>query len=89
MRGEEHPMLYVMDNCPDFIRTIPALQHDPDKPEDLDTTAEDHAADEARYGCMSRPWVPMSAIAPKPKPKPGQVWIGPPEIETGSKRTRI
>jgi hypothetical protein len=28
----------------DFIRTVPALQHDPDRPEDLDTSGEDHVA---------------------------------------------
>jgi hypothetical protein len=63
MKGGEdgRPMLYVFDTCKDFIRTVPALQHDPDKPEDLDTSAEDHVADEARYGCMSRPWVPKQA----------------------------
>ena len=52
------PMLYVGDECEDLIRTLPALQHDDKKPEDLDTDAEDHAADELRYACMSRPWRP-------------------------------
>ena len=68
MKGgeDERPMLYVFDTCKDFIRTVPALQHDPDKPEDLDTDAEDHVADEARYACMSRPWVPAQAIDEKP-----------------------
>jgi hypothetical protein len=56
--GDGNPMLVVFNTCLDFIRTIPALQHDADKPEDLDTEAEDHAADEARYACMSRPYVP-------------------------------
>lgn len=56
--GDGRPMLYVFSTCTDFIRTVPALQHDPDKPEDLDTDGEDHAADEARYACMSRPWIP-------------------------------
>jgi hypothetical protein len=51
------PMIVCTTDCTDSIRTIPVLQHDPDKPEDLDTTAEDHAADDWRYGCMSRPWV--------------------------------
>lgn len=56
------PMLYVFETCRDFIRTVPALPHDPNKPEDVDTSAEDHVADEARYACMSRPWVrPMPA----------------------------
>jgi hypothetical protein len=56
MVGDDAPMLYVFDTCIDFIRTIPALQHDMAKPEDLDTDGEDHAADEARYGCLSRPY---------------------------------
>jgi hypothetical protein len=50
------PMLYVFETCRDFIRTVPALQHDEKRPEDLDTDGEDHIADEARYMCMSRPW---------------------------------
>ncbi|MEN3931402.1 phage terminase large subunit [Microvirga sp. W0021] len=59
LRGnaDGHPMMFVFSNCRDFIRTVPVLQHDPLKPEDLDTEAEDHIADEARYACTSRPWV--------------------------------
>jgi hypothetical protein len=51
------PMLFVFDACRDFIRTVPVLQHDPQRMEDLDTNAEDHAADEARYACLSRPLI--------------------------------
>jgi hypothetical protein len=54
-------MLFVFSTCRDFIRTVPVLQHDPNRPEDLDTEAEDHVADEARYACMSRPWIPTPA----------------------------
>jgi hypothetical protein len=50
----ERPMLYVFSTCRDFIRTVPVLQHDPARPEDLDTSAEDHIADETRYACLSR-----------------------------------
>lgn len=50
------PSMYFFNTCTDSIRTIPALQHDEARPEDLDTTAEDHAADEVRYAVMSRPW---------------------------------
>jgi hypothetical protein len=50
-------MFYVFSTCVDFIRTVPILQHDPHRAEDLDTKAEDHAADDARYACMSRPWI--------------------------------
>ena len=49
-------MLLVFETCRDFIRTVPVLQHDPARPEDLDTNAEDHVADETRYACMSRPY---------------------------------
>ena len=32
------------------------MQHDETHPEDIDTDMEDHAADDWRYACMSRPW---------------------------------
>jgi len=54
----ERPMIYTFSSCVDSIRTIPVLQHDDTRPEDLDTKAEDHAADEWRYGVMSRPYSP-------------------------------
>ena len=50
------PMMGYFNTCKDSIRTIPSLQHDPNRAEDLDTSSEDHAADSARYACMSRPW---------------------------------
>lgn len=57
LRGEEgRPMIYFMDNCIHAIRTLPAVQHDEEKPEDVDTKGEDHAPDEIRYACMSRPY---------------------------------
>ncbi len=63
MKGDgERPALFVFSTCVDFIRTIPILQHDKDRPEDLDTESEDHVADEARYGCMSRPFVPVVEV---------------------------
>jgi hypothetical protein len=59
MVGDEDgkPMIVTFSTCLDSIRTIPALQHDKSKPEDLDSDMEDHAADEWRYACMSRPWI--------------------------------
>jgi hypothetical protein len=51
------PMIYTFTTCRDSIRTIPKLQHDPKRAEDLDTNGEDHCADEWRYACMSRPWL--------------------------------
>lgn len=56
LKGDEHSMIFFFDTCVDAIRTLPALQHDPDKMEDVDTEGEDHAPDEIRYACMSRPF---------------------------------
>lgn len=50
-------MLYFFSTCIHTIRTLPALQHDELRPEDVDTDSEDHAPDETRYECMARPWV--------------------------------
>lgn len=54
--GDDDPMLYIFNTCVDLIRTLPALQHDEARPEDVDTDGEDHAGDELRYACMSRPY---------------------------------
>jgi hypothetical protein len=66
------PMIFCFSTCVDSIRTIPVLQHDPDRLEDLDTTQEDHAADDWRYACNSRPW-----IKPTPPKKPEATIIKP------------
>ena len=58
------PMMYVFSNCRAFIRTIPLLQYDEHRPEDLDTDGEDHVADEVRYFLMSRPIKPRARKAP-------------------------
>jgi hypothetical protein len=50
-----YPRMYVFSNCTAFIRTIPLMLYNKRLPEDLDTTLEDHVADEWRYMCMSRP----------------------------------
>ena len=50
-----YPMMYVFKNCEAFIRTIPLLCYDEHTPEDLDSTMEDHVADEWRYFCMLNP----------------------------------
>jgi phage terminase large subunit len=47
--------LQVFKTCKDFIRTFPSLVYDKYKVEDLDSDGEDHAADDVRYGIMSRP----------------------------------
>lgn len=64
---DDKPMLYVFDTCRDFIRTVPVLQHDLHKPEDVDSDGEDHVADDTRYACMSRPIVKEKPPATKPR----------------------
>lgn len=56
---EGRPMMYVFNTCKAFIRTMPLLQYDEHRVEDLDTTGEDHVADEVRYMCMARPIKPV------------------------------
>lgn len=65
--ADGNPMIVCFSTCTDSIRTIPALQHDKNRPEDLDSDMEDHAADDWRYACMSRPWI---ANAPTEAPRP-------------------
>lgn len=60
------PMLYAFSTCVDLIRTLPALQHDEKRPEDVNTDQEDHAPDEARYAVMSRPYTRPSETPDKP-----------------------
>ena len=54
-----YPQMYVFNTCKGFLRTIPTLMYSDTKPEDLDTSLEDHIADEWRYFCMSRPIKPV------------------------------
>jgi hypothetical protein len=64
---DERPMLYFFSTCIHAIETIPALQHDPDRPEDVKTDMEDHAGDSVRYACMARPWIPRERKIERPK----------------------
>lgn len=68
--SKQAPMLYFFSTVTHIIRTLPAMQHDALKPEDLDSDGEDHAPDTLRYLCMSRPIT-------KDKPKDS-----PPRFET-------
>jgi hypothetical protein len=75
LKGEEdggRPMLFVFSTCTDgFLRTVPELVLDPHDPEDVGTSQEDHAYDEVRYACMSRPW---RSRAGRPAAPPRDRW---------------
>ena len=53
---------YIFEGCEGFIRTIPLMMYDEHKVEDLDTSMEDHIADEWRYMCMNRPIKPLRPV---------------------------
>lgn len=59
---EETPGMFIMENCADWLRTIPVLDLDEKRPEDVDTKMEDHVFDESKYMLMSRPWRPPAPI---------------------------
>ena len=60
--ADGNAMLVFFSTCKDTIRTLPAQQHDPMRPEDIMTEGEDHAADSVRYGCLSRPWIRKTEV---------------------------
>jgi hypothetical protein len=49
----EKPGLWIMENCHHWLRTVPVLQRADNDQDDIDTTQEDHAADETRYLVMT------------------------------------
>jgi phage terminase large subunit len=54
---DQKPLIqFLRSGCPYTIRTLPMMVSDPKRPGDIKSRAvEDHAADETRYGVMSRP----------------------------------
>lgn len=60
----------VFDTCRHWIRTVPALQPDPDDWEDVDTEMEDHCWDETRYSLVAHHH-PQPGDPDADKPKPG------------------
>jgi hypothetical protein len=51
--------LKIFKTCKNLIRTLPTLPPDDNNPEDVDSDAEDHAADALRYGVMRRRRAPV------------------------------
>lgn len=68
---DNKPLIYIMTSCKNLIRTLPIMQYDKTKPEDLDTSLEDHACDTLRYLCMSRP---ITVEVPKTLPDIAEQW---------------
>jgi len=68
---DNKPLLFIMNSCRSVIRTLPIMQYDRTKPEDLDTKLEDHAMDTLRYLCMSRP---ITVELPRDLPAIAEQW---------------
>ena len=51
----EKPGFFVTRDCSHFIRTINLCERDGSRPDDLDTTAEDHHLDQLRYHVLDKP----------------------------------
>jgi hypothetical protein len=84
--NEDGPMLFVTTNCHDgFWRTMPDLVMDENKPEDLNTSLEDHAYDDVRYACMSRPWSMTKEVVEEKKDR----WLRFDKDETASNEWKI
>lgn len=49
----EEPGIFVFNTCQQFIRTFPVLPRSTKDPDDIDTDAEDHIADETRYRVLA------------------------------------
>ena len=63
------PALQIFSNCIHLIRTLPALVVDTKRPEDVDTTGEDHLYDALRYGLVNeRPAAAKDDYIPEPGP---------------------
>lgn len=77
-----YPRIYFFTSCRHSIRTLPTLVHSETMVEDLDTTGEDHIADEVRYMCMARP-VPALLRASR------QIRIGDDPLDMFRKRNYI
>jgi hypothetical protein len=82
VRKDGLPRILVYSTCVNLIRTLPALPRAKTNPEDVDTTAEDHAYDALRYLLME-----LEGKGAKPKKPAPPVTHGLPEAITGTLAT--
>jgi hypothetical protein len=85
----ERPMLVFFNTCKDTIRTLPMMVHHRDRAEDMDDTAEDHAVDEGRYACASRPWIKPAPKGDVPLTTLKDVTLNQLWKQQGSRRARV
>lgn len=60
-------LIVYKGRCPYLIKTIAVAPADPENPEDVDTTCEDHAIDALRFRLRARTVAPRDPKKPKPR----------------------
>ncbi|KKK84577.1 hypothetical protein LCGC14_2781970, partial [marine sediment metagenome] len=63
------PYWMITKDCPNLIRTIPMMEPDPNKMEDLNTDLEDHAVDDVSYFLPSIKWVDSGDVGAVLRPQ--------------------
>jgi hypothetical protein len=56
----ESPAMYIFNTCRNLMEHLPVLPRDINKPEDVDTNAEDHDYDALRYRCLGTEQRPVN-----------------------------
>lgn len=77
------PYWVITEDCTNLIRTLPELIYDEHKPEEIDTTQEDHAADECSYGLKAVKFISVGLGAFGKQPEKRKYEIAPMVDEEG------
>jgi len=60
-------LVIIGSECPELLRTVPALEYDKHDPEDVDSSGEDHAYDALAAFCLMRPYAPETLTLDNPR----------------------
>ena len=55
-RLRANALIFIREECPESIRTLPLLERSKFRPEDVDSDGEDHLYDAIKAFCLMRPW---------------------------------
>ena len=78
--GDGFPgLVFIGEECPHALRTLPALEYSKTQPEQVDDTGEDHCFDALAGWAKMKPW------APQPKEPAGPKWLDDELYGTGAR----
>jgi hypothetical protein len=69
------PYWMITSDCPNLIRTIPLMQPDENKMEDLNTDLEDHAVDGVSYFLPDIKWIDSGKPGTVSRPQPPKITL--------------